>query len=151
MASRWQARRRSAPFDLKECQRLNGQFEKLTGKSLDAAELKQLWELLGGQPYLTHQAIYSIVTNRVRSAKKLIAEADGDGSPFADHLRALLGRVIHRAEFDLARAFRQILAGDPAADRRAAGRLKAAGLVRFENNRPVPANQLYARFFRRML
>ncbi len=139
------------PFDLKECLRLNGRFEKLTGKSLAAAEVKQLWELLGGQPYLTHQAIYAIVTNRVRDTKKLIAEADSDGSPFADHLRALLGRIAQRAEFNLAGAFRQILAGGPAADQRAVGRLKAAGLVRLENNRPVPANQLYAQFFRRML
>ncbi|MGH9832940.1 MAG: AAA-like domain-containing protein [Blastocatellia bacterium] len=139
------------PFDLKECLRLNGRFEKLTGKSLAAEEVKQLWELLGGQPYLTHQANYAIVTNRVRDAKKLIADADSDGSPFADHLRALLGRITQRAEFNLAGAFRQILAGSLATDRQAVSRLRAAGLVRLENNRPLPANQLYARFFRRML
>ncbi|MGH9847100.1 MAG: TIR domain-containing protein [Blastocatellia bacterium] len=41
--------------------------------------------------------------------------------------------------------------GDPPDDPLAIGRLKAAGLVRTENRTFVPANQLYARYFRRML
>ena len=139
------------PFDLRECLRLARRFEKLTGKAPGDAEVRQLRELLGGQPYLTHVAMHALVTKRFGHAKKLIEKADDEGSPFFDHLRALSGRISQRPEYGLADAFRRIIEGKPAPDRQAVNRLKAAGLVRVENNKPVPANQLYARFFRRAL
>jgi hypothetical protein len=138
------------PFDLKESLRLNDRFNKLSGKSLSDDEVKRIWKLVGGQPYLTHEAIHAVVTRRVTSVKRLIEDADGADSPFADHLRALLSRITRRAEYNLAAVFRQVIAGEPGADRQAVGRLKAAGLVRIEGGKPAPANQLYARFFGRM-
>jgi serine/threonine-protein kinase len=139
------------PFELGECLRLARRFEKLTGNAPGEAEVRQLWELLGGQPYLTHVAMHALAAKRFANAKKLIEKADDEGSPFFDHLRALLGRISQRPEYDLTAAFRRIIEGEPLADRQAVSKLRAAGLVRLENNRPVPANQLYARFFRRML
>ena len=135
------------PFDLKESLRLNGRFEKLVGKSLNSEDVKRLFDLLQGQPYLMHEAIYAVTYKRFGSAKKLIEKADTDASPFADHLRALSNRIMHRAEYNLANALRQIIAGDSLTDQYAIGRLKAAGLVRIERGTPIPANHLYARFF----
>ncbi len=139
------------PFDLKECLRLNARFEKLAGKSLSENDVGRLWELLRGQPYLTHEAIHAVATRRITSVKRLVETAADDDGPFADHLRSLLKRITLRGDYNLPIVFKQIIANDPPNDQQAIGRLKAAGLARIENKKPVPANQLYLRYFGRML
>jgi hypothetical protein len=139
------------PFDLKQCLRLNGRFEKFAGKSLRENDVERLWELLRGQPYLTHEAIHAVVIRRIGSVKRLIETAADDDGLFADHLRSLLKRISQRSDYNLTAAFKRIIENDAPNDPLAIGRLKAAGLVRIENGRAVPANQLYARFFGREL
>ena len=139
------------PFDLKECLRLNARFEKYGGKSLNQDDVKRLWDLLRGQPYLTHEAIHAVVTRRISSVTRLIETAADDDGPFADHLRSLLKRISHRSDYNLSTVFKRIIENDAPNDQQAIGRLKAAGLVRIENGRALPANQLYARFFGQML
>jgi AAA-like domain len=140
-----------APFDLKECLRLNARFKKFSGRSLGENDVGRLWALLRGQPYLTHEAIHALVTRRTGSVKRLLETAADDDGPFADHLRSLFKRITVRSDYDLPTIFKQVMRGDLPNDQQAIGRLKAAGLVRIENGKPVPANQLYSRYFGRML
>jgi hypothetical protein len=118
---------------------------------LSENDVKRLWELLRGQPYLTHEAIHAVVTRRIGSVKRLIETAANDDGLFADHLRSLLKRISHRSDYNLTAVFKRIIENDAPNDQHAIGRLKAAGLARIENGRAVPTNQLYAQFFGRTL
>jgi hypothetical protein len=142
---------RLQPFTSDECRQFNERFQQFTGRSLDDGQVRQLWEFLGGQPYLTHTALKAVILDRLLTPDDLVETADEDDGLFADHLRALLARLLKRPDYRLAETFREILDGNPVADRLAAGRLKAAGLAREHRRAFLPANQLYARFFRRML
>ena len=76
---------------------------------------------------------------------------DQDDSPFSDHLRALLNRTRANAAYDLASVLKRIIREGHAPEQTAVQRLIAAGLVRNDGQRIVPANGLYARFFERTL
>lgn len=119
------------------------------GAPLTAQQCRELFELTGGQPYLTRVALYRLVSEG-GAWRDLQAGADGDPGPFADHLKALL-MLLHRA--GLEEAMREVVrrARIPGDDRLTFYRLRGAGLVKEENGRPAPANLLYARFFKRVL
>lgn len=82
----------------------------------------------------------------------LQATADRDDGPFADHLKALL-MIVHRAGLEA--ALREVIkrgrvppGGDPLITYY---RLRGAGLVNKDGERIVPANLVYARFFKKLL
>jgi serine/threonine-protein kinase len=142
---------RLQPFTAEECQRLNQLHHRLTGRQLDETQVNQLRELLGGQPYLTRLAYHLVLVDQAYGFDDFMRAAETDESPFADHLRALLSRLRKQPDYNLAVAFRQIIQQGQTDDQAAALRLKAAGLVRDEGARAVPANGLYAHFFGRVL
>ena len=78
------------PFSLAEGQQLNRRYQQHSGFALADEEVVQLWELLGGQPYLTRQAYHALATGQVHSFTGLLNDASHDDSIFADHLRAIL-------------------------------------------------------------
>jgi len=139
------------PFTPEECYRLNQLHHHLTGRQLDETQVRQLRDLLGGQPYLTRLAYHLMLVDQTYSFDDLTRAAEANETPFADHLRALLSRLRERSDYNLAAAFRQIIRDGQTGDQAAVARLKAAGLVREEDDRVVPANGLYARFFGRVL
>ena len=135
------------PFTLDECRTLNLRCDNL----LIDDQVQQLWQLLGGHPFLTRLAYYRLTVDRQADFGDFTRNAANDDGPFADHLRALLTRLQARREPDLKLAMKRIIEGSEAPSREAIHRLQAAGLVDVKENRAQPANRLYACFFRRVL
>jgi hypothetical protein len=134
------------PFDQAAVSELNERY----GAPLSAAQCEELFELTNGQPYLTRVALYRLVSEPDTTWAGLQASADSDQGPFADHLKALL-MLLHRA--GLEEAMREVVKRRrvPGGDRLTYYRLRGAGLATEEGGRTVPANLLYARFFKKCL
>jgi hypothetical protein len=113
---------------------------------LSAKELDGVYDLVAGHRFLTRLAFYRIVSGEVSGFDDLDARAGESDGPFGDHLRSLL--VILKQEEGLLLALRGLIAQESTPDESAYFRLHAAGLVRREGRRMIPANLLYARFFR---
>lgn len=129
-----------------------GDLNQRYGAPLSAGECQALFELTNGQPYLTRVALYRLVADRDTPWSTLQTTADRDDGPFADHLKALL-MIVHRAGLEA--ALREVIkrgrvppGGDPLITYY---RLRGAGLVNKDGERIVPANLLYARFFKKLL
>ena len=90
-------------------------------------DFPQLIELLGGQPYLTRKALYTLVTGRLTWAD-LMRVAPTDHGPFGDHLRH--HHWLLRDELDLREALKQVIRHDRCTDDMAFFRLLRAGLVK---------------------
>jgi len=134
------------PFDPDSVSELNARY----GGPLSASQCQELYELTNGQPYLTRVALYRLVSDPSCTWSALQTSADSDQGPFADHLKALL-MLLHRA--GLEEAMREVVkrARVPGDDRLTFYRLRGAGLVTEAGGRTVPANLLYARFFKKVL
>lgn len=132
-------------FSLAACRQLNETYKA----RLRTAETDELFELLFGHPFLTRLAFYRIVGPDRYDFNALIdTAADSDG-PFGDHLRALLFKVMQQP--DLATALKKLIQSNAQPNTDMYHRLHGAGLARREEGRVVPANLLYARFFKRVL
>lgn len=131
------------PFNVEECRELNRRHHDLLGDE----QVQRLTELLNGHRYLTRLAYYRLTRPKPIDFATLLRDAASDDGPFGDHLRTLLARIKQHPGQDLLSALRQVIAHGTAPNDDAYYRLKGAGLVRRENDRIVPANGLYARFF----
>lgn len=134
------------PFSPEAVGDLNARY----GSPLSAGQCQSLFELTHGQPYLTRVALYHLVCDSRLSWAGFQSHADSDEGPFADHLKALLV-LLHRA--GLEQAMREVIKRGrvPDGDRLTYYRLRGAGLVTEEGGQIVPANLLYARFFKKYL
>ena len=113
---------------------------------LAAPELEQIMAYVGGHPYLVHLTLYHLARNTVPRAELFNAKTAGGGI-YRDHLHRFLIRL--QAENDLAAAMKEIINGKAWDDAKIEDRLKAAGLVRRDdNNQIVPFCRLYFDFFR---
>jgi AAA-like domain/TIR domain len=131
------------PFNAEECRELNRRHHNF----LSEEQVEQLRALLNGHPYLTRLAYYRLTRPKPIDFAALIRVAASDDGPFGDHLRTLLAKLKQHPGQDLLAALRQVIAQGTTPNDDAYYRLKGAGLVRRENDRIVPANGLYARFF----
>lgn len=134
------------PFDPDAVRDLNDRY----GAPLSASQCQELFELTSGQPYLTRVALYRLVSDPNCTWSAFQMSADSDQGPFADHLKALL-MLLHRAALE--EAMREVVKRGrvPGGDRLTYYRLRGAGLAIEEGGRTVPANLLYARFFKKCL
>jgi hypothetical protein len=143
----------SSPFNVTPALEL-GPFPRVALDDLDhryggllrASELDQLFALLNGHPYLTRLAFYRLAVDKVPFST-LLQDAAGTDGPFGEHLRHLL-LLIQEYDARLKAALRQAIAIGTVPDEDAYYRLHAAGFVLRRNGRVVPANLLYARFFK---
>ncbi|MES0114294.1 MULTISPECIES: AAA-like domain-containing protein [unclassified Mesorhizobium] len=133
------------PFSQPQLVVLNDLFDQ----PLRDGELDLLHLLTGGQPYLTRLAFYRLGPAFGVSLRDLDATAADNDGPFGEHLRAKLTQLGRRP--DLAAAMGRLVHQGVAPDEALSHRLRAAGLVRKEDGKVVPANLLYDRFFRRVL
>lgn len=136
----------SAPIDLKgfsraHLDRLNAGY----GGPLDALALDALFDLLGGQPYLTRFALYCIAGTPAMTWPGLADQAASSEGPFGDHLKALLFKLERQP--GLLAALRQAIRLGTLPDEATYYRLRGAGLVTRDNGGIRPANALYGRFF----
>lgn len=118
------------------------------GTPLGNTELEGLYDLLGGQPYLTRRALYLIASKRI-TFKKLLATAYEDDGPFGDHLRNHLFRMSEHNE--LKSGLVGAIKHKRVADEHVFFRLRGAGLVRRVGNEELPRNPLYATYFGKRL
>lgn len=117
------------------------------GSPLGEAELVKLHQLVAGQPYLCRKALYLLCQGRYSFAA-LEAEADSEGGPFGDHLRAQLIRLGRRPEVRAA-LYTALSTGKCPDEMRM--RLMAAGLIVEQNGRLQARCPLYQRYFTRVL
>jgi hypothetical protein len=113
-------------------------------RPLDLVQEQQLYELLGGHPYLTRRALYLLASGRSTS-ESLFGQAAAERGPFGDHLRYHLFRLHGQPE--LVRGLVQVLEQGRCSDEAVFWRLHGAGLVRGEFEHALMRNQLYAAFF----
>jgi hypothetical protein len=112
-------------------------------------DVQELMQLVGGQPYLVRQALYTLVTYRwgIPQLQKVAADETG---PFADHLQRYIWLLQEHAE--LKGPLQQILHNGACDEELHFQRLKAAGLVKGMTRHAVHMRcQLYEMYFSRRL
>jgi len=128
-------------FNLAEIKSFAGRH----GLSLDQNTLREVWEFVGGRPYLVHLMFYNLVRKPL-ARSDLFSTAFNSRGIFRDHLHSYL--VHFQREKPLASAMKSIISGKGCKNEASIERLEAAGLVRRDETRkPVPACRLYAEFF----
>jgi AAA-like domain/TIR domain len=132
------------PFLRPHLDQINGSY----GAPLDDPELDQLYDLLAGQPYLTRLAFYRLVSSLEVSFDGLMAQAADSDGPFGEHLRSR--SFLLQQQRDMLTAMQTVITRNAELDRDAFYRLHAAGLVDRRGKDAVPANLLYARFFKHL-
>src|SRR5262249_8316052 len=117
------------------------------GSPLSDNDLCTLQGLVGGHPYLMRRALYLVCTGRYKS-EDLFSEIDVESGPLGDHLRALLSRLSRRPE-PLKALKLALSTGQCDIDSR--NRLIGGGLVTEQGDKLVARNELYRRYFTRVL
>jgi serine/threonine protein kinase len=97
------------------------------GSPIKPNEFSQLMRLLSGHPYLTRQAFYTLVAEKI-SWSDLTRVVTSNQGPFGSHLRHLHELLYN--EPGLQEAMKQIIKGNHCKDDRAIFRLLRAGLVK---------------------
>ena len=133
-----------ADFDGKQCLEAIARY----GISLGQSDREQLFDLVGGHPYLLMRGLYEIKSQNL-SVEALAQAAVQPNSPFHDHLENL--RRFLASDSELGADMRSVLDGQACSD---AGffRLRSAGVI--VGNSPEVAYArcgLYARYFARHL
>ncbi len=111
---------------------------------LTDAQVKQIFDLLGGHPYLTRRALYLVASQRDTFAE-MFEKACEDNGPFGDHLRNYLFRMggQEKAKAGLI----QVIQYQRCPDEHIFFQLRGAGLVKRVGDKVIPRNQLYADYF----
>lgn len=111
-------------------------------------QARELFDLLGGHPYLTRRALYLVASQR-DTFSELMENACEDNGPFGDHLRNYLFRMGNQDKLKAGLA--QVLKSQRCPDEHVFFQLRGAGLVRRVGNDVIPRNPLYADYFRKRL
>ncbi|HKY53371.1 MAG TPA: AAA-like domain-containing protein, partial [Anaerolineales bacterium] len=111
-------------------------------------QLRQLYDLLCGHPYLTRRALYLLASKRTPFAE-LIANACEDDGPFGDHLRNHLFRMSNQEK--LKAGLVQVIKNQRCSDEHIFFQLRGAGLAKRVGNDVIPRNPLYADYFKKRL
>ena len=117
------------------------------GKPIPEAQVKMLYQLLNGHPYLSRRAFYGLCQHRY-NFDTLMQEATSETGPFGDHLRALLSRMNRRD--GLLGELKTVLKTGRC-DSANRDRLIKGGLVLERDGRLYMRNALYDQYFRRVL
>jgi hypothetical protein len=115
---------------------------------LDQTQVQQIYDLLGGHPYLTRRALYLLASQRITFSKMLEIACEDDG-PFGDHLRNYLFRM--GGQEKLKTGLIQIIKHQRCQDEHIFFQLRGAGLVKRVGDAVIPRNQLYADYFGKRL
>jgi hypothetical protein len=132
-------------FDQNQVAELNRRYRTPLGEQ----EVAGLAEFLGGHPYLTRKALYTLMADQL-PWERMRQIATGAKSPFGDHLRHFLW--ILRDQPELRDALKQIILHSQCSDEVAFYRLEQAGLVKGDDSGSCRCRcQLYEQYFRDML
>ena len=115
------------------------------GPPARAGDLPGITSLLGGHPYLTRVALYTMVVDNL-AWSDLEAAAISDDGPFYQHLQLQYRHMI--PDDKLRNAFREIIQTNRCSDEPAGFRLMKAGLVKMLANGGYECRcELYRRYF----
>jgi hypothetical protein len=131
-------------FTLEQVSDLNGRH----GNPLTGTEVKQLFDLLGGHPYLTRRALYLVASRRDTFAQ-LLENAFEDNGPFGDHLRNYLFQM--GGQQNLKAGLVQAIKYQRCSDEHVFFQLRGVGLVKRVDNAVFPRNHLYETYFDKRL
>jgi hypothetical protein len=115
---------------------------------LTEMQVKELFDLLGGHPYLTRRALYLVASQRT-TFPELLKNACEDNGPFGDHLRNYLFRM--GGQENLKAGLMQVIKYQRCSDEHIFFQLRGSGLVKRVDNAVIPRNQLYADYFGKRL
>jgi AAA domain-containing protein/TIR domain-containing protein len=115
---------------------------------LTAPQVVQLFDLLGGHPYLTRRALYLIASHRA-SLNEVLVNAHEDNGPFGDHLRNGLFRMGNQEK--LKAGLVQVIKYNRCSDEHVFFQLRGSGLIKRTNDLVVTRNKLYADYFGKLL
>lgn len=133
-------------FKLEQVADLN---ERYNSPLKTPAELRGLFDLLGGQPYLVRRALNELTSGHL-TFTELIATADRDEGLFGDHLRRIL--VLLAKDPELSEVVRGILCGRKCPTAASFYRLRSAGVMAGETPADVrPRCRIYATYLQRHL
>lgn len=127
-------------FDEQQVEGLNRRH----GSPVSAADFPEFMELLGGHPYLTRKALYTMVTEKM-SWPEFAAVAASDKGPFSDHLRRQMW-LLHD-QSDLQAELRQVVRNHRCQNEEARFRLLRAGLIRASGDVCRGRCGLYEQYF----
>lgn len=120
---------------------------RVDGGEIGDENLKKLYALTGGQPYLTRVGLHFLVTSGVDLDEDSAAHESGI---FGDHLRAISYNLNRRP--DLLSSLRQVLKEGRCSAEKDFQRLLAAGLVRGNDHARVEVHRgLYRTYFRSLI
>ncbi|MEM6353827.1 MAG: AAA-like domain-containing protein [Cyanobacteria bacterium P01_D01_bin.14] len=116
------------------------------GLQLAADDLSSLMQMLGGHPYLTRTALYTLARGRTTLAE-FLKVAPTEAGPFDDHLRRHLSNV--RGDEALMAALKKIISHKKpvVVDSDEAFQLHSMGLVKLHQNSAMPLCELYRQYF----
>ena len=115
---------------------------------LTEAQLQELYDLLGGHPYLTRRALY-LVAGQGATFFEMLEKACEDNGPFGDHLRNYLFRM--GGQEKLKAGLVQVIRNQRCSDEHIFFQLRGAGLVKRVDTKVLPRNKLYADYFGKRL
>ena len=116
---------------------------------ISSGEDEQIFDYVGGRPYLTHLLLFNI-GKKPESREDFYDVSSAGKGIFRNHLHRYLFQF--QKEPDLAHAMKDVAYGKGCEDIVIADRLEGAGLVRRDEAlRVVPACSLYAGFFKNVL
>src|SRR3990172_1190293 len=118
------------------------------GNPIALHEIPEVMSLLGGQPYLVRQALYTLV-DQTMTWDRLAAVAGSDQGPFGKHLRFYLEQLKKRPE--LVKAMRQVIEHHRCSDEAVSYRLIAAGLTKETVGECICRCGLYEAYFKEEL
>jgi hypothetical protein len=115
---------------------------------LTGTQVKQLFDLLGGHPYLTRRALYLVASQR-DTFTELVENACEDNGPFGDHLRNYLFRMSDQEK--LKAGLVQVIKFQRCSDEHVFFQLRGSGLVKRVDTKVMPRNKLYVDYFGKRL
>lgn len=115
------------------------------GLNWEPDKISQMMDLLAGQPYLVRRAMYLLAKGEYTFQELMSKAAKHDG-PFSDHLRHHLVNI--KLFADAIEAMKEIVENRRCKDPIMATRLLATGLVKGSPPDILPANELYAAYFK---
>ncbi|MGB0384408.1 MAG: AAA-like domain-containing protein [Ardenticatenaceae bacterium] len=125
-----------------------GQLNQQHGAPVAESDFADLMAWLGGQPYLTRQAFYTLLTKKW-SWRDFARQAATDDGPFGAHLRRLYSKVSDNGE--LKKALKEIIRTSGCADDKSCFRLLRAGLIKSSGKGYTCRCELYRIYFERKL
>lgn len=116
---------------------------------LTEKEIPQIVDLLGGHPYLSRQALYTMVDSRISWTEFQSIVLDDPG-PFSSHLHFYLWQLRDRPE--LIAGLKETIKKNSCSDEKVLYRLSAAGLLKeLPENKCAVRCRLYEQYFRKAL